>query len=88
MQVYQTKDRIIKILQNFGKVDLRVSNESVGKLSEYIRNGSKWNDFDTNTNKWLEASEGTGIRQTCFSHNVWICNNVNDFYNWAIQVLE
>lgn len=78
------KDRIIKILQNFGKVDLRVSNESVGKLSEYIRNGSKWDLFEKNTNKWLEASQGTGIDvQVHATHCIWNINKVEEFYNWA-----
>ncbi len=78
------KDKIIKILQNFGKVDLRVSNESVGKLSEYIRNGSKWDSFERNTNKWLEASEGTGIDvQVHATHCVWNINKVEEFHNWA-----
>ena len=55
------KPKIMDILKQFRKVDLRLSNESVGELSEYIRNGSKWEDFETNTHKWLEASVGNGI---------------------------
>lgn len=78
------KQKMIDLLSQFGMVDLRLSNESVGKLSEYIRNGSKWNEFDTNAKKWLEASAGTGIKVQCqATHNVWSVNQVNDFYSWA-----
>ena len=78
------KPKIIDIIKNFGKVDLRLSNESIGKLSEYIRNGSKWSDFEKNTNKWLEASVGTGIEARVHAtHCVWNINKIQEFVEWT-----
>ncbi len=79
------KGRILDIMKQFGRVDLRLSNESIGNLSEYIRNGSKWEDFERNSIKWMEESIGNGIDVKLHAaHNVWSLNKVEDFYNWAI----
>lgn len=81
------KPKIMDILKQFRKVDLRLSNESVGELSEYIRNGSKWEDFEKNTHKWLEASVGNGIDvKVHAAHNVWSVNKAESFYNWTQSI--
>lgn len=81
------KPKIMNILKQFQKVDLRLSNESVGQLSEYIRNGSKWEDFERNTHKWMEASVGTGIEvRVHATHNVWSVNATESFYNWTKSI--
>lgn len=78
------KPRIIEMLSEFAVADIRLSNESVGNLSEYIRNGLDWEQFDRNTDKWLEASVGTGIDlKVHAAHNVWSVNKVEEFYNWV-----
>lgn len=79
------KQKVLDILCEFGKVDLRCSTEAVGNLAEYIRNGLDWNLFEKNTNKWMELSEQhKNIKPRIHAaHNLWSINKVNDFDDWT-----
>lgn len=76
------KDSTLDILNKFDRVKIDCSNESIGNLSEYIREGLNWKTFENNSKKWKQYSDKFKFRIHA-THNVLSINKVHDFISWA-----
>ena len=79
------KPHIIDLFKKFRKIDLRISIEATGSLAEYIREGLKFEKFETNIKKWQEvAKEYTNIKLTPhMANSVYNINKIVEFEEWA-----
>lgn len=79
------KPHIIDLFKKFKKVDLRISIEATGPLAEYIREGLKFQKFESNIKKWQEvAKEYPNIKLTPhMSNSVYNINKIVEFEEWA-----
>jgi hypothetical protein len=67
-------------------VEILISQESVGKKSEYIRNGLDWNTFDKNVNKLLSFSELKFDVSFLPTMNILSVSSIADFVNYLIDL--
>ena len=79
------KPHIIDLLKKFRRVDLRISIEATGPLAEYIRQGLKFEKFETNIKKWQEvAKDYPNITLTPhMTNSVYNINKIVEFEEWA-----
>jgi len=73
------------LFKKFRKVDLRISIEATGPLAEYIREGLKFQKFESNIKKWQEvAKEYPNIKLTPhMANSVYNINKIVEFEEWA-----
>ena len=79
------KPHIIDLFKKFRTVDLRISIEATGPLAEYIREGLKFQKFESNIKKWQEvAKEYPNIKLTPhMANSVYNINKIVEFEEWA-----
>lgn len=79
------KPHIIELFKKFRYIDLRISNEAVGPLAEYIRHGMNFQKFEANIKKWQEVNkEYKNIVLTPhMTNSVYNINKIVEFDEWA-----
>ena len=82
------KDRVIQSFTRMKNVYLRISGESTGALAEYVRYGTKWDEYTNNARRWVQlAKEDNGIRLEVQSAvSVFTVNKWYEWYEWMQDV--
>ena len=82
------KDSIIQSFTRMKNVHLRISGESTGALAEYVRYGTKWNEYTNNARKWVQlAKEDNGIQLEVQSAvSVFTVNKWHEWHEWMQDV--
>jgi len=81
------KQNILNHFKQLKKLELRISNESIGKLAEYIRNGLDWKKYETIVKKWKTfAKENKNVEVVMHSTlNAWNINQIDQFDKWVTK---
>lgn len=82
-------DKFIEVLPTITEtfnVEILISQESIGKKAEYIRNGLDWKTFDKNVNKLLSFSELKYDISFLPTMNILSISGIVDFVNYVIDL--
>lgn len=72
----RTKGKVLSYIEQFSSVDIQLSLDGVGNTTEYIRQGSNWNDIDIAYTKYLEMDVRTNLLVTAQIYNAFDLVNV------------
>ena len=75
------------ILDTFSKLrhfNINISGESIGELAEYVRYGTDWDGYESNTRKWMEYEKLNDNTRLYFQStaNVLTINRVSEWLQW------
>jgi len=79
------KKSLLQKLRLFKKVTISVSIDGLGKVNDYIRNPSKWNDVESAVRKWLSEPFDIVWHPTFSVYNIW---QTVDMVEWWINIQQ
>ena len=77
-----------KIWSYFKEVDMQLSIDGIGNRYEYIRYPAKWQDTETNVNRYIEKNRVLNNFRLSVSHTVSAYNiyYLDEFFTWCYNV--